>query len=148
MEGKPALGFFFFGTLMDRDVLERVLGRHVPDDQLAPARLPGYHRVKVMAPAEYPALVPCPGEAVDGVLLRPASRRDEARILHFEDEEYAARVLPVWLGGGRSTQARVFMALETMGRTDERWELAGWTRRHKEAYLGQCDEWMSDYPDG
>lgn len=140
------MAFFFFGTLMDRDVLERVLGRRVPDAELAPARLPGYRRVKVAA-AEYPTLVPAPGETVDGVLLGSASRRDAARIVHFEGEEYEARVLPVRLGDGRSAAARVFLARDSMGRSGEPWELSGWARHRKEALLDLCDEWMRDCPE-
>jgi hypothetical protein len=88
------VAFFFFGTLMDRDLLERVLGRRVPDGELTPARLSGYRRVRAVT-ADYPVLVPSPGAVVDGVLLRAASRRDETRMRHFEDEEHDVRVLPV-----------------------------------------------------
>lgn len=138
--------FFFFGTLMDRDVLERVLDRPVPDDQLVPALLPGYRRVKAAA-ADYPALVPCPGGAVEGVVLRATTPRDEARILHFEADEYEPRVLPVrLLDDDRPAAARVFLALPALGRTDEHWDPETWARRHKEGYLRLCDEWMSDCP--
>lgn len=140
------MSFFFFGTLMDRDLLERVLGRRVADGELAPARLPGYRRVKA-ATADYPALVPCAGGAVDGVLLRSANGREEARIRHFEDDEHEARVLPVHLGDGRPAAARVFIAAESIARTDERWDPADWSRRHKAAYLELCDEWMRDCPE-
>jgi hypothetical protein len=34
--------FFFYGTLMDRDLLSKVVGRRVWPRALKPARLPGY----------------------------------------------------------------------------------------------------------
>ncbi|MGH6887228.1 MAG: gamma-glutamylcyclotransferase family protein, partial [Geminicoccales bacterium] len=85
------MSFFFFGTLMDRDVLEIVLGRPVGEDELAPARLRGYRRVRT-ATRPYPMLKPDPDGVVEGMLLIEASRRDEVRILHFEDQEYVDRL--------------------------------------------------------
>ncbi|HET6521971.1 MAG TPA: gamma-glutamylcyclotransferase family protein [Geminicoccaceae bacterium] len=141
------MAFFFFGTLMDRDVLERVLGRPVPEEQLAAARLPGYRRVRAAA-ASYPALLPCDGGVVEGIVLRVASPRDEARILHFEEAEYEAHVLPVHLADdGRRLEARVFMALDSMGFTEESWDLESWAREHKATYLIRCDEWLRDCPE-
>ena len=145
--GERRLAFFFFGTLMDRDVLERVLGRPVPDEQLAPARLSGYRRVRAAA-ASYPTLMACEGGVVEGIVLRVASVRDEARILHFEEAEYEARVLPVHLvGDDRPLDARVFMALEAMGLTEEGWDLESWARAHKATFLVRCDEWLHDCPE-
>jgi hypothetical protein len=144
--GERGLTFFFFGTLMDRDVLERVLGRPVPEEQLAAARLPGYRRVRAAA-ATYPVLLPRAGGVVEGVVLRAATRRDVARILHFEQAEYEPRVLPVDLvGDGRRLEARVFMALDSMGLTEEDWDLESWAREHKAAFLARCDEWLRDRP--
>ena len=141
------MAFFFFGTLMDRDVLERVLDRPVPDAQLAPARLSGYRRVRAVA-ASYPVLMACEGGLVEGIVLRVATPRDEARILHFEEEEYEARVLPVHLvHDGRPLDARVFIALDSMGVTEEGWDLESWAREHKAAFLVRCDEWLRDCPE-
>ena len=131
---------------MDRDVLERVLGRPVPDEQLAPARLSGYRRVRAAA-ASYPALTACEGGVVEGVVLRAASPRDEARILHFEEAEYEACVLPVHLiYDDRLLDARVFIALEAVRLTEEHWDLESWAREHKATFLVQCDVWLNDCP--
>ena len=40
------MAFFFFGTLMDRDVLAAVLDRPVAGDELSRAWLHGYRRVR------------------------------------------------------------------------------------------------------
>jgi Gamma-glutamyl cyclotransferase, AIG2-like len=139
------LSFFFFGTLMDRDVLEIVLGRKVAENELAPARLTGYRRVRT-ASQPYPVLRPDRSGVVEGMLLVDPSSRDEARILHFEDEEYVARRTTVRLASDRALEARVFHALAEMGETEEPWEPDGWASRHKGSFLRQCREWMRDCP--
>ena len=140
------MAFFFFGTLMDRDVLEQVLARPVDDRELSAARLPGYRRVRT-ACALYPMLVPDPGGVVEGVVLREASARDEARIRHFEADEYVDRWMPVSLPPGGTRRVRVFFALAELGETDEPWDLARWAAEHKAGFLAQCRVWMRDCPD-
>ena len=137
--------FFFFGTLMDHDVLEIVLGRRIVENELAPARLTGYRRIRT-ARQPYPMLRPDPDGVVEGMLLTEPSGRDEARILHFEDEEYVARRTTVRSASGRALEARVFYALAGMGETEEPWDLDSWASRHKGAFLRQCREWMRDCP--
>ena len=48
--------FFFFGTLMDRDVLELVLDRPVTERDLSPARLNGFARRRI-AKDSFPVLI-------------------------------------------------------------------------------------------
>jgi Gamma-glutamyl cyclotransferase, AIG2-like len=139
------LSFFFFGTLMDRDVLEIVLGRAVAENELAPARLGGYRRVRT-ASRPYPMLRPDPDGVIEGMLLIEASSRDEARILHFESEEYVDRPTAVRSACGQEIEARVFFALASMGETEEPWEPGSWASRHKSDFLRQCREWMRDCP--
>ena len=107
--------YFFFGTLMDRDVLAAVLDRPIAGGELGPAWLRDHRRVRA-ATAPYPVLVPAPGVVVGGTLFRPRSVRDDVRIRHFEDEEYVDHWLVVHLPGRRRLSARVFLALEVLGR--------------------------------
>lgn len=140
------MAYFFFGTLMDRDVLAAVLDRPVAGDELSRAWLHGYRRVRA-AHTSYPILVPAPGVVVGGVVFQPRNARDDVRIRHFEDGEYAERWLLVHRAGGRRLVTRVFLALEVLQATDEAWDLAAWARGHKEAFLEQCREWMRDCPE-
>ena len=48
--------FFFYGTLLDRDVATMVLGRRLPPHAYAPAALPGHARRWVKG-ASYPIVV-------------------------------------------------------------------------------------------
>ena len=139
------MAYFFFGTLMDRDVLAAVLDRPVADDELGRAWLHGYRRVGA-ANAPYPILVPAPGLIVGGVVFRPRHERDDVRIRHFEDGEYAEHWSIVRLPGGRRLAARVFLALEVLQATDEPWDLGAWASAHKAAFLERCREWMRDCP--
>lgn len=135
--------YFFFGTLMDRDVLATVLDRPVAADEMSPAWLHDYRRVRA-AMASYPLLVAAPGVVVGGMVFRPKDDRDDMRIRHFEEEEYLERWLIVQLARGRRVAARVFFGLEALQATQEPWDLAVWASAHKAAFLEQCREWMSD----
>jgi Gamma-glutamyl cyclotransferase, AIG2-like len=137
--------YFFFGTLMDRDVLATVLDRPVPRAETIPAWLHDYRRVRALT-VSYPLLVPAPGVAVAGVVFRPKDDRDDVRIRHFEGEEYAERWLNVRLARGGRRAARVFFAAETLQASEESWDLAAWTSAHKAAFLEQCRAWMCDCP--
>jgi hypothetical protein len=137
--------YFFFGTLMDCDVLAAVLDRPVAGDELHRAWLHGYRRVRA-ATACYPILVSAPGLVVGGVLFHPRGTRDDVRIRHFEDGEYVERWLIAQLPGGRRQPARVFFSLEVLGCSDHPWTLAAWTRHHKPTFLDRCREWMLDCP--
>jgi hypothetical protein len=137
--------YFFFGTLMDRDVLAAVLDRPVASGELSRAWLRDYQRVRA-ATAPYPILVPAPGVVVGGVVFRPRSVRDDVRIQHFEEGEYVEHWLLVHPPGGRGLLARVFLALEVLGRTSESWHFNEWAHEHKAAFLEQCRDWMLDCP--
>ncbi|MGH6897546.1 MAG: gamma-glutamylcyclotransferase family protein [Geminicoccaceae bacterium] len=137
--------YFFFGTLMDLDVLATVLDRPVAGGELRQAWLHGYRRVRA-ASASYPVLVPAPRLVVGGVLFHPRGARDEVRIRHFEDEEYVDRWLIARLPDGHRQPARVFFALEALGCTEQPWHLATWAQEHKAAFLEQCREWLRDCP--
>jgi hypothetical protein len=139
------MAYFFFGTLMDREVLATVLGRPIAGDELRRGWLHGYRRVRA-ASASYPILVPAPGLVVGGVVFTPRSALDEVRIRHFEEGEYAEHWSSVRLPGGRRLAARVFLALEALQATDEAWDLGSWASAYKAAFLVQCREWMRDCP--
>ena len=137
--------FFFFGTLMDPDVLQLVLGRKVSDADLASARLHGWRRVRT-AREPYPTLVRDPSGVVEGICLLRAGRGDERRIRHFENEEYAERWMTVQAERGGPVRARVFFAAPELGTTEELWTLEGWRRAHKSVYLEECRAWMQACP--
>jgi gamma-glutamylcyclotransferase (GGCT)/AIG2-like uncharacterized protein YtfP len=140
--GRQAL--FFFGTLMDLDVLTYVLERPVDLDDLRPAILTGYHRVAIEA-ASYPTLRMQAGARVRGRLLRRASRRDVARVNHFESGEYRAELHSVATDDGAEHSAWLYLGLDHLACTDETWSLENWQRWHKPGFFSACDGWMADF---
>lgn len=82
---------FLYGTLLRPAVLERMAGQRGLARRLRPARLPGWARVTLRG-TPYPTLVPRPGAATEGAVLRcgPAAR---ARLAAYEGADY--RLVPV-----------------------------------------------------
>ena len=84
--------FFFYGTLLDRDVTALVLGRRLPPAAFMPARLPGTRGGGRRAPS-YPIVVRDPRGEVPGAIVGGLSARDVARLAAFEGPGY--RVVPL-----------------------------------------------------
>ena len=137
--------FFFFGTLMDLDVLARVIGRPVDPAELTVAEIDDYRRVRAVH-EPYPVLVPAPGTTVEGRLMRPRSAWEAARVAWFEEGEYAERRWRVRTHDGGTVAARIFFGLPVLGATPEAWELDAWTRTEKASFLERCDGWLRDCP--
>lgn len=136
--------YFFFGTLMDRDVLELVLDRPVAHGALAPARLSGYRRVRILRDS-FPILVEDAAAAVDGYVFTTASADEDARILYFEDYDYdLAPCLPT-LHDGRVVEATYCGAEDGVLGSDELWDLERWAARHKPGFLELSRIYMSFY---
>jgi hypothetical protein len=136
---------FFFGTLMDLDVLAYLLERPVDLDDLCSATIAGFRRVRARQ-ASYPVLVPHAGGMVAGRLLRRATARDIARINHYESGEYLAELRHVVTGEGREVAAWLYLGLDHLAAGDEPWSLAEWQRRDKPGFFAACDGWMEDFP--
>ncbi len=88
------MDYFFYGTLMDGDVLARVVGQPVPPARMEAAVVDGYRRLYV-AGAWYPMLVPAPGGRVEGRLVSGIDAAQAARIANFESDAYELEALPV-----------------------------------------------------
>jgi hypothetical protein len=85
---------FFFGTLLDPELFEIVVGRPLDRVAHAPARLDGWTRRRV-AEEDYPVLVADPRGAAPGRLVAGLSWGEIDRCLFYEGDEYALRPVPV-----------------------------------------------------
>lgn len=133
--------YFFFGTLMDRDVLQLVLGRSVADDAFEAATLDGYSRVRVRKDS-FPMLVAEPGAAVDGVVYRTRSAEEDARILFFEDFDYG--LLPCRPRTAGGVVDAMFCGIDTaVEPSDEAWDLETWAARYKAGFLRLSEIYMN-----
>jgi gamma-glutamylcyclotransferase (GGCT)/AIG2-like uncharacterized protein YtfP len=136
-EADRPLPLFFFGTLMDPDVLGLVIGRPVARAALEPARLEGFRRLRVEG-ASYPMLVADPEGVVEGRLWREASAADRARLDTYEGEGYERVPLEVETTTGERLLAEVYLVRPGRLRPSaEPWDLASWQARFKRHYLAQ-----------
>ena len=139
-----AVPFFFFGTLMDIDVLARVVGRRVRPSEFEPALLWGQRRHQVRN-APYPVLRPHRDSHVRGVLFQPRSWDERLRVDHFESGEYEADILRVQ-AGTRMVDALCYLDLADVFEVEPQdWSLHHFRAVVKPDYLAQCDAWMADY---
>lgn len=127
--------FFFYGTLMDRDILRLVLGLVVPEESLRPAVLDGYRRYRVRGRG-YPMLVPVRGGRVAGLIAEGLDETAAARLIWYESDDFAMRRARPRFPGGGSAVAWVFVP-RPGGRMQigGAWRLAGWRRSKKSRVL-------------
>lgn len=127
-----AAPYFFFGTLMDVELLARVCGEPVASSQVVPAEIAGFRRTGVTG-RSYPILVERSGGRVEGILVFGLSPRASTRLDAYEGANYALK--PVTVRTGRwSVAARyyAFVGARNGLRSDGRlWTLERWQRRWK-----------------
>lgn len=127
--------FFFYGTLMDRDVLARVLGRPVAAAALKPAILRGWRRTGIQG-ASYPIVVRDKAGHVEGMTLDRVSEPEAARLAAYEGPRYSlVRLFADYPGVGPRA---VFVFQPRYGAftaTGEDWSLSAWRALHKERFL-------------
>jgi hypothetical protein len=125
--------YFFFGTLMDRDVLELVLGRAVAVCDFRAATLDGFRRVRVRKDS-FPMLVADPSVAVVGIVFETRDAVEDDRILFFEDYDYG--LLPCRPRTADGPVEAMFCGIDTgVEPSDEVWSLDAWAARYKPGFL-------------
>jgi hypothetical protein len=128
--------FFFYGTLLDRDVASLVLGRRLAPRAYTPAALPGHARRRVKG-ASYPIVVRDPKGEVAGAIVGGLSARDVARLAAYEGPRYRIAPLKVRIDGAMTTVS-VFEPLEERFQpTSGEWDLLAWQRLYKRAFLAR-----------
>ena len=135
---------FFFGSLMDHDVAELVLGRRIAPDLRQPGILAGYERL-IVAEESYPALAPRPGGKVTGLIVEQISEADMTRMQFFESDEFMPTACDIERVGGEFVSAQVFVAREVLELTDQPWEFERWLHQDKSDYLLLVRDWMQQY---
>jgi hypothetical protein len=128
--------FFFYGTLLDRDVMALVLGRRLPPQAYIPSALPGHARWRVQG-GSYPIAVPDPRGEVSGATVRGLSMRDVARLAAFEGPGYRIAALKVKVAGTLSTVSVFEPLVSKLKPTDRPWSLALWQRQDKRLFVGR-----------
>ncbi|MBK8907217.1 MAG: gamma-glutamylcyclotransferase [Rhodospirillales bacterium] len=126
---------FFYGTLMDRDVLTAVSGKRVGSLARRSAVLEGYYR-PTRAGAVYPILQRCLDEFVYGIVVHGLRAQEVARLNAHEGREYDTAPLSVMLNG-RMVTALAYVPRPWVPASPERWCFDTWRRRHKAECLAR-----------
>lgn len=128
--------FFFYGTLLDHDVISLVLGRRVSPQAYTPAALPGHARRRVKG-ASYPIVVRDPKGEVRGAIVGGLSLRDVEHLARYEGPRYCIAPLKVRIDGVTSTVSVFAPREERFQPTSGEWNLVAWQRRYKRAFLAR-----------
>lgn len=129
--------FFFYGTLMDPQILRAVLRRNVDPRRLRPAVLPGFRRVFHHA-ASYPVLVADAAAEVTGLLATGLTLRDAQLLSAYEGPDYRLVSLPVRTPPATApVSAGVFLPLGDAAASMTAWSYAAWRREHRDRFLRQ-----------
>jgi hypothetical protein len=137
--------FFFYGTLLDPDVVALVLGRRLPPAAFVAASLPGHTRRRIKG-GNYPIVVRDPRGEVPGAVVGGLSARDVARLSAYEGPRYRIAPLKVKMDG-RLTTVSVFEPIENRFQpVGGSWDLGEWQRQHKRAFIARVRRAFSARP--
>lgn len=136
--------YFFYGTLMDPEILSLVTGRRFRGHDLVPARLADWRRAAVRG-APYPAIVPAAGRVIDGVVIDGVDHRMARRLTTYEGPGYRERVLEVDAGSD-AVASRVFVPTQSMPVSRWDWSFDEWRKRHKRYYVRRLNRpgWQAE----
>ena len=143
-EDVPTRSMFFFGTLMDADVLAAVLGRLPATQDREAAFARGWRRVFV-ASRPYPMLIPQSGGRVEGLLVSGLSEREYERLGFYEGWEYVTAPVSVRTLAGRAVETEMFTCSDGILSDNRDWRLDVWQRKHKPAALVAAAEIMARF---
>lgn len=117
---------FFYGTLMDPELLALVVGREVPGRDTEPAVLPGFRRVRVRG-ATFPALIAAPEAHVEGLAVSGLTERDIDRARFYEGDEFTLESVMITLREwNRTVGAAAFFRTTAVEVVDAAWSLSAW----------------------
>jgi hypothetical protein len=138
------LTYFFYGSLMDRDLLEAVLGRTTSHLTFTPGWLTGY-AAETAKGYTFPTLLERKGSRVDGIVTAGLTQADADRIAYYEDnDEYAARSVDV---GTATTDvaAQIFMAAHPLMSSGDPWNFERWRKHDKPLLLAITRKVMREH---
>jgi hypothetical protein len=122
--------YFFYGTLVDRDLLARVAGQPIDELEIEPAIIAGFRRTGVIR-QRYPILLRDASSHADGILVSGLSRRARSRLADYEGANYRLERVTVAGGSGRPVDAMVFQFIGRLRSNHRHWRLDSWQRRWK-----------------
>lgn len=131
----PPMDLFFYGTLMDRDVLGGVVGRPFAQDRLRPATLAGWRRARALG-QPYPIVLVDPAGTVEGVVVDGLGPEDVARLRRYEGDGYD--LVPAEVAQEDRSRSVHFFRPGAAFKADPRpWDFAQWVAEEKSAFLAR-----------
>ena len=128
-----AMDLFFYGTLMDRDVLGRVVGRPFAPERLKPASLAGWRRARALG-QPYPIVLADPAGTVEGVVVNRLGPDDVARLRRYEGDGYD--LVPTQVTQEARARRVHFFRPGAAFRADPKpWDFGQWMAEEKAAFL-------------
>jgi hypothetical protein len=134
--------FFFYGTLLDPDVMALVIGRRLPPSAFVPATLPGHSRRRALG-ATYPVVVRAVADRVRGVVVGGLTSRDVARLATYEGPGYRIARLKVRVAGELATVSVFEPIVARLRPSASPWDYALWKGRHKRPFVGRLRRALS-----
>ncbi|MBM3554224.1 MAG: gamma-glutamylcyclotransferase, partial [Alphaproteobacteria bacterium] len=133
--------YFFYGTLMDREVLGRVIGRRVGARELRKARLDNYRCLRVEGEV-FPAVAPRRESRVSGLVMDDLTRDEVKRLVRYEGPAYRVVRRRIRMYGGAPAMASLFESAGTLPLATDSWDYAIWRRRYKKAFVADMWRWL------
>jgi Gamma-glutamyl cyclotransferase, AIG2-like len=134
---------FFFGSLMDLELLALVIGRPVDDLSTEAATLHGFERRRAVGES-FPIIVPHPGGRIDGLLVDGLTAVDLDRIQFFEGSDYALHPFTVECAAER-VDVQVFLPTARLEAEPSAWDFAAWAETERAMCFALAEELMSHY---
>ena len=125
--------FFFYGTLIEPEILHAVLRRPVARAQRRNAVLHGYRRVHRRG-ASYPVIVADAASEVEGIVVSELTTRDVILLRAYEGPEYIVDERSVRLSGDGFVRAKAFLPCGTYEASHVPWTLEEWRRRYAHTF--------------
>lgn len=137
--------WFFYGTLMDTELLEIVLDRAIEPPRLVEAYVKGYQRYRVVG-QDFPVLCPAPGEVVAGVVASLEAAGDEARLAFFEGDGFRPVEVEAHTIEGERVAARTFADGGALRREAGLWDYRAWKMSlGREAMIAEARRIMAHF---
>ncbi len=127
--------FFFYGTLIDKDLRSLVLGPQAFGLEVESAELAGWRRVSVRGKT-YPALVRSSAVKTRGVLTRALSDGAVAALRAYEGPEYDLIRADI-SASDEVSAAAVFVAGSSCRVSARPWDFDAWQRLHKRTFMAR-----------
>lgn len=135
--------FFFYGTLMDADVLGTVIGREGAVG--SQAKLAGFRR-SFAAGKHYPIITKDASAHVVGIAVKDLTEDEKAALRFYEGSNYTVDSVAIeLLDSGETVEALVFSPVKLESAGPDGWDLTTWQTETKPKFMDRLRKMMGKY---